>query len=216
MSKNNNIKPYLGVFLGILIGGLGTFLIIPNVDNNPKSSDENKEVKNNEIKESPLAKITTDISSVSSVTDNIKKGDILLDISDARNYVDQKIPSKYPEIKNMYYTSIDFIKWQMYTYPDVEAINSHSEDILVSTFCIANTIEQKDIIHVHKILDLLINWDYTYKKAYTNINTYLNANFNMVVPDLSNVKKLCSIFNQYPIETFGFLYEGDLKNEFRK
>jgi hypothetical protein len=208
MSKKHKIEPYAGLLIGILIG---VSLMMKYINSNSESIS-----KINETETSPLSEKTTDISSVNSASDNIKKGEILLDISDARAYVDNNIPGKYPEIKNMYYTSIDFIKWQMHSYPDLEEINSHSKDILISTFCIANTIEQKDIVHVYKILDLLVKWNYSYKEAYTNINNYLNSNFTISVPNISEVKKLCSIFNQYPVKKFGFLYEGDLKNELKK
>jgi hypothetical protein len=211
MLKNNKMKPYIGLLVGVLIGGIGVSLIIPQIYENSKSITEL-----NKTETSPLSKITTDVSNVRSISDDIKKGDIILDISDARVYVDNNIPNKYPEIKNMYYTSIDLIKWQMYSYPDLEGINNHSKDILISTFCIANSIEQKDVVHIYKILDLLVNWNYSYNEIFTNINNYLNSNFNIDVPNISEVKTLCSIFNQYPVKKFGFLYEGDLKNELKK
>lgn len=190
------------VFFALLCIGLGFGLATLTLKNNT-----NKVKK----EETPASEVSTDapinMDEVTQVSTGLKTGDIVLDTKDAVNYINKNVSENFPEVRHMYYTAIDVVKWQMYRYPDFESIQNKSDKILHSTFCLANSIQQKDVVHIYKIIDLLVNWDYQYKSAYLEVNAYLDQNFKTTIPNISDIQKICTVFDKYPAEGFEFLYQ---------
>lgn len=192
--KSNEIKL---VLIGVIVGIIGAVSIMEL--RKPKITISQAETKEN----------TETIVSNITVNNGVKKHSFILDTKDAKRYVDINIPDSILPVKHMYYTMIDLIAWQMNQYPDLESVQSKSKDILLSTFCLANSIQQKDVGHVYKVINLLISWNQQYVAAYSEMGTYLSENLNNTVPLVKDAPELCSIFNIYPVKQFDFLYNGD-------
>lgn len=178
--KNNILRDIIFIAFGFLLSLIAIYFI---TENNIENKDDI-------------------LDNVSNVAHDVKKGDVIIDISDAKNYIDQNIPENFPEVRNMYYTAMDIVKWEMYMYPDLDGVNQEAEQIMISTFCLANTIQQKDMTHINKMLNLLVEWDYKYKTMYLEINAYLNTHAKIKAPDLQKVPDLCEVFNKYPAQGF--------------
>lgn len=138
----------------------------------------------------------------------IEKTKNKMDISDARNYVDNKIESakNFPSIKHTYYTVIDVLAWQLETYPDLKKIGLHSEKIMLSTLCFVNNLSNDDYEHINNISQLMIYWQPSYVSAMNHINDYLSENHKHELPDKDKANEFCSVFDKYPADGFEFLY----------
>jgi hypothetical protein len=192
--KTNNFKYLVGIIL-LIIMALGS---VPFYD----KFNNIEEVENKEAEKE---------SEVTSINVGVKKGAFILDPTDAKNYIDLKVPVEFPRLRNLYFTSIDLVTWQMSLYPDFKAIGSHDKDLLHASFCLANNVSASEQYHIGEIFKLLITWNIQYLEAFTEINQYLMQYHALPSPDRNKVQELCAQFDEYPVPNYKFLYTGAVK-----